>query len=60
MPAKTDQKSREEMSPEEREQEHVRRLHEEVDAVKSGILKRGRGKQPGTHDAGAADDTVVG
>jgi hypothetical protein len=55
----TDQKSHEEMSPEEREQEHVRRLHEEVDAVKSGILKRGR-EQSGTHAAGAADNTRVG
>ena len=40
--SKTDRKSHHEMSPEEREKEHVRRLQEEVDAVKSGVLRRGR------------------
>jgi hypothetical protein len=30
------------MSPEEREKEHVRRLQEEVDAVKSGVVRRAK------------------
>jgi hypothetical protein len=40
--SKKNDKSHLEMSPEEREEEHVRRLHEEVDAVKSGVLRRGQ------------------
>jgi hypothetical protein len=40
--SKKNNKSREEMSPEEKEAEHVRRLREEVDAVKSGVLRRGK------------------
>jgi hypothetical protein len=39
---KKNPKTHAEMSPDEREEEHIRRLQEEVDAVKSGVLKRGQ------------------
>jgi hypothetical protein len=39
---KKNPKTHAEMSPDEREEEHVRRLQEEVDAVKSGVLRRGK------------------
>jgi hypothetical protein len=39
---KSNPKTYSEMSPDEREEEHVRRLHEEVDTVKSGVLRRGQ------------------
>lgn len=41
-PPKKNTKSHSEMSADEREAEHVRRLREEVDAVKSGVLRRGK------------------
>jgi hypothetical protein len=37
----TNPERRRPLTPEEREKEHVRRLQEEVDAVKSGVLRRG-------------------
>jgi len=42
MSTKKEAKTHAEMSPDEREEEHVRRLQEEVDAVKSGVLRRGQ------------------
>ncbi len=51
--SKKNPKTHTEMSPDEREEEHVRRLQEEVDAVKSGVLKRKRKDEPRAR----ADDT---
>jgi len=52
MSTKKEAKTHAEMSPDEREEEHVRRLQEEVDAVKSGVLRRGR--------QGKASESTVG
>jgi hypothetical protein len=53
---KESRKRDDEMTPEEREAEHARRLHEQVERIKKGEVKPGTTGEPGKRVAASDSD----